>query len=164
LQHKSGGRKPPVVSLHAMATAFGLHTVGGFLSNCDRVCVNVFTEPRRVDACRSLRSPVADSGLIFTAQGRLHTPRRADARRSRGRAFVHRKNRFFAEGRSHCSTRAGGVSPPWSALDMPARNADIQRIVVADTVCNARWANDSHRPFNDSDFPVADAVRKTTAG
>jgi hypothetical protein len=39
-----------------------------------------FPHPRRADARRSLRSPVADRGLIFTAQGRLRTPRRADAR------------------------------------------------------------------------------------
>jgi len=49
-------------------------------------------------------------------QLRYSHPRRADARRSLGRAFVHRKNRFLAEGRSHCSTRAGGVSPPWGLL------------------------------------------------
>jgi hypothetical protein len=75
-----------------------------------------FPHPLRADVCRSLRSPVADSGLIFTARGRLHTPRRADARRSLGRAFVHRKNRFFAGKRSRHNTRAGGVSPPWGLL------------------------------------------------
>ena len=72
--------------------------------------------PLRADARCSLRLPVADRCLIFTARGRLHTPRRADARRSRGRAFVHRKNRFFAGKRSRHNTRAGGVSPPWGLL------------------------------------------------
>jgi hypothetical protein len=52
-QHKSGGRKPPVVSLHTMARVIGAHTLGGLASNRAGVCVNVFADPRRADARRS---------------------------------------------------------------------------------------------------------------
>jgi len=62
---KSGGRKPPVFSLDANATAIGTRTLGGLPNNRACVCATSFPHPRR-----------------------------ADARRSCERAFVHRKNRF----------------------------------------------------------------------
>jgi hypothetical protein len=132
---RAGGVSPPWGLLTRMQQPLA-HTLSAVRRTGALVSAQTcLPHPLRADARRSLRSSVADRGLIFTAQGRFHTPRwadarragrkrsqlqlryshprRADARRSCGRAFLHRKNRFFAEGRSHCSTRAGGVSPPW---------------------------------------------------
>jgi hypothetical protein len=92
---RAGGRKPPVVSLHAMPTVIGPHTVGGFPSNRPRVCVNVSAEPRR-----------------------------AHARRSCERAFVQRECRFSLR-TNVVQPGAAGVSQPWetnsgaSALHYP---------------------------------------------
>jgi hypothetical protein len=74
-----------------------------------------FPDPRRVDARRSLRSPVADRGLIFTVQGRLRTPRRADARRScRVFGCAWQIAHFAANERR--APGAADVSQPWETL------------------------------------------------
>jgi hypothetical protein len=91
---RSGGRKPPVVSLHAMATVIGPHTAGGFPSNRPRVCVNVSPEPRRADARRSWSRSFPGKSRSFTVIA-FRKPRRAHARRSCKRAFVHRECRFL---------------------------------------------------------------------
>ncbi len=53
LQHKSGGRQPPVVTINTNVTATRTYTVGGPANNCACVCANVFPHPRRAHARRS---------------------------------------------------------------------------------------------------------------
>jgi hypothetical protein len=107
-QHKSGGRKPPVASMHAIvirsrmthirfwryvspvapinatATAIRTHTVGGLPTNGARVCRCAFAEPRRADARRSWSCSRSSLNAVrFSLHGdRLTEPRRDHARRS----------------------------------------------------------------------------------
>jgi hypothetical protein len=105
--------------------------------------------------------------LDFCDSPLYHPPRRADTRRSWECAFVHRTNRFFPDKRSHCTKSGGrkppvgyktplqiataflqqsargqpgatGVSPPWDVLGMRTRNAEIQRVAVANVVSDQR--------------------------
>jgi hypothetical protein len=77
--------------------------------------------PRRADARRSLRSPVADRGLIFAARGRLHTPRRADARRSLRSPVGDRGLIFTARGRLRTPRRAD-ARRSWSRVRLCMAN------------------------------------------
>jgi hypothetical protein len=108
---RSGGRKPPVVSLHAMATVIGPHTVGGFPSNRPRVCVKVSAEPRRAHARRSWSRSFPGKSRSFTVIA-FRKPRRAEASRSCERAFVQRECRF-SQRTNVVQPRAAGVSQPW---------------------------------------------------
>jgi hypothetical protein len=116
LQHKSGGRKPPVVletrsqrlDRNCRAEATGRWSVHEHRCNC-------ITIPRRADtrrSCSDARSLPNSAGFSphdvrITHHGGL-TPA------ALGRMCVCASQKsFFAGRRSHCSTRAGGVSPPW---------------------------------------------------
>jgi hypothetical protein len=83
-------------------------------------------------------------------------PRRADARRSFWACVCASKNSFFAGRRSYTNTRAGGVSPPWNALRMWNRNAEVHRIAVADAVCEPRRA-DARRSWLSVRLPLNSA-------
>jgi hypothetical protein len=106
---KSGGRKPPVAPINAVATAIHAraptHTVGDLPTNDAPVRRYAFARPRRVDARGAGRKR-------SQLQLRYSHPRRADARRSCERAFVHRECRYISAD-PHRATRAAGVSQPW---------------------------------------------------
>jgi hypothetical protein len=53
MQHKSGGRKPPVVTINGNATAMLTYTVGSPPNDRACVCAASFPHPRRADARRS---------------------------------------------------------------------------------------------------------------
>jgi hypothetical protein len=110
---KSGGRKPPVVTINANATAIRTHTVGGVPNNRARVCANMFPTPTagsRPPLLVAYTAAAADRRFRFART--LRYPRRADARRSCECAFVHRECRYFSVDGRH-APGAAGVSQPW---------------------------------------------------
>jgi hypothetical protein len=82
LRRKSGGRKPPVVALNAIATTIRTHTVGGLPTNGARVCRCVFAHPRRADARRSCARRAFPDGSRIAYTIAIPAPRRVDARRT----------------------------------------------------------------------------------
>jgi hypothetical protein len=145
---KSGGRKPPVgCSRYAntetrKSSALPLRTWFPTSGRAD-----AGSPDERVRNCNCVThthgglTPVAERTRP-QLQLRYSHPRRADARRSCARAFVHRKNRF-SPANVRTAPRAGGVSPPWDVLGMRSRNAEIQRVAVANVVSDQRRANAS---------------------
>jgi hypothetical protein len=105
----------------------GLHTHGGLVI--------------AALGCRFDRPP--NSARLLSHHRRFTHPRRADDRRSCERAFVHRKRRHFAGDRAPCKApRAGGVSPPWGAVRMRARNGKSRTLPLQTRFAHPRRAGD----------------------
>ena len=77
---RAGGVSPPVVPLHANATAIRTYTVGGPPNNRARVYANVFPSPRRAHARRSFSACVCASKKPFFAGEHSHRNTRAGGR------------------------------------------------------------------------------------
>jgi hypothetical protein len=67
----------------------------------------------------------------------------------------------FSPANVRSATRAGGVSPPWDVLGMRTRNAEIQRVAVANVVSDQRRANAGRRTQPSA---IAIALLTPTAG
>jgi hypothetical protein len=78
---------------------------------------------------------------ILPAHGRRNSARSGGRKPPVGKLSLSSARIALLQRRPYMQPRAGGVSPPWRALRLWTRNAEIHRIAPADAVCKPRRAD-----------------------